>query len=65
MKIAQIDVNYGSSSTGKIVSDLHTGLEESGHSVQAFFGRGQASNADSVHKISHDLEVALIQVLST
>ena len=64
MKIAQIDVNYGSSSTGKIVSDLHAGLEESGHFVQAFFGRGPASSADDVHKISHDLEVGL-HVLGT
>ena len=64
MKIAQIDVNYGSSSTGKIVSDLRVGLEESGHSVQAFFGRGPVSNIDAAHKISHDLEVGL-HVLGT
>jgi glycosyltransferase involved in cell wall biosynthesis len=59
MKIAQIDVNYGSSSTGKIVADLHVGLEDFGHSVKAFYGRGPASKADTVKKVSNDIEVGL------
>lgn len=64
MRIAQIDVNYGASSTGKIVSDLHDGLETRGHSVRAFFGRGPVLKTDSVQKISYDLEVGL-HVLAT
>ena len=57
MKIAQVDVNYGSSSTGKIVCDLHVGLQEIGHSVRVFYGRGPTTNIDTAFKISHDFEV--------
>ena len=58
MKIAQIDVNYGSSSTGKIVHDLHVGLERNGHTVNAFFGRGPSQKRNRVYKISSNVEVA-------
>ena len=64
MKIAQIDVNYGFSSTGKIVHDLHLGLKEKGHYVQAFFGRGKVPKLESVYKISNDVEM-LLHVLGT
>ena len=64
MKIAQIDVNYGLSSTGKIVHDLHLGLEDKGHYVQAFFGRGTVPKLESVYKISNDVEM-FFHVLGT
>lgn len=59
MKIAQVDVNYQSSSTGKIVADLVTCLEAWGHSTMACFGRGRDPGLGRVHKISSKAEVAL------
>ncbi len=58
MKIVQVDVNYQSSSTGKIVADLVTGLEGLGHSTLACFGRGEDHGFVRVHKISPRVEVA-------
>lgn len=59
MKIAQVDVNYQFSSTGKIVTDLVTCLEKWGHSTLACFGRGTDPGLERVHKISSNAEVAL------
>jgi len=59
MKIAQVDVNYNFSSTGKIVADLITGLGDLGHSTMARFGRGPDSKNDNVHRISSRAEVLL------
>ena len=59
MKIAQVDVNYNFSSTGKIVADLITGLGDLGHSTMACFGRGPNSQNDNVHRISSRAEVLL------
>lgn len=56
MKVAQVDVNFGSSSTGKIVADLVSGLERRGHHVKAYFGRGPASPKRAT-KISRPWEV--------
>ena len=64
MKIAQVDVNYNFSSTGKIVADLLVGLGDRGHSCQAYFGRGPASGQHHVHKISSTPEF-LVHVLGT
>lgn len=64
MKIMQVDVNYAFSSTGKIVADLVSGLNELGHTTAAFYGRGANSNLENVHKISSDFEVVL-HALST
>jgi putative colanic acid biosynthesis glycosyltransferase len=41
MKILLIDVNYKSSSTGKIVHDLAHELIRSGHEARVIFGRGE------------------------
>jgi glycosyltransferase involved in cell wall biosynthesis len=60
----QVDVNYAFSSTGKIVADLVSGLNELGHTTAAFYGRGANSNLENVHKISSDFEVVL-HALST
>ncbi|MBU3578631.1 glycosyltransferase [Polynucleobacter sp. 73C-SIWE] len=59
MKIAQVDVNYLSSSTGKIVFDLITGLKLRGHETAAYFGRGPDQDTPNVHKISSSTEVLL------
>lgn len=59
MKIAQVDVNYNFSSTGKIVADLVTGLGELEHSTMAYFGRGPDSGNHNVYRISSSAEVLL------
>jgi putative colanic acid biosynthesis glycosyltransferase len=59
MKIAQVDVNYNFSSTGKIVADLITGLGDLGHSTVTCFGRGPDFKNDNVHRISSRAEVLL------
>jgi putative colanic acid biosynthesis glycosyltransferase len=64
MKIAQVDVNYLSSSTGKIVFDLITGLKLKGHATSAYFGRGADQDAPNAHKISTNSEV-LFHALAT
>jgi len=59
MKVALVDVNFGSSSTGKIVSDLQSGLSGKGHIARAFYGRGGGEGGSGAAKrISSDLEVA-------
>lgn len=64
MKIAQVDVNYNFSSTGKIVADLVTGLGDLGHSTMACFGRGPNFKNDNVYRISSRAEV-LVHALGT
>ena len=59
MKIALIDVNYGSSSTGNIMVDLASGLTREGHNVNAFFGRGDVSVDEiAAERFSNPWEVA-------
>lgn len=64
MKIAQVDVNYNFSSTGKIVAQLGSGLDAMGHSTMVCFGRGPDIEAGNVHRISSKAEV-LAHVLGT
>lgn len=59
MKIAQVDVNYNFSSTGKIVVDLVNGLGDLGHSTMVCFGRAPDTKSDHVHRISSRAEVFL------
>ena len=59
MKIALVDMNYGYSSTGKIVSDLKENYQSKGHSVLVCFGRGPDPEIKGVHKISSRIEVLL------
>ena len=59
MKIAQIDINYGAGSTGKLVSDLTKHFDRLGHSTLACFGRGAETSDKNVIKISSDVEVYL------
>ena len=58
MKIALVDVNYGESSTGKILADLVAGLEQRGHRATAFYGRGEdTAEAAVACRISSPWEV--------
>lgn len=57
MKLILIDVNFGSSSTGKIVKDLKNGLEAHGHSVLACYGRNVGVLESDAVKISSSIEV--------
>ena len=64
MKVAQIDVNFGSGSTGKIVQAIHRFLLSIGHESMAFYGRGLQANDSNVVKLSSDFEVYLDAGLS-
>ena len=64
MRVALVDVNFGASSTGKIVADLVAGLSGRGHEACAFFGRGGGEAAGNARRISTQAEVAL-HVLAT
>jgi putative colanic acid biosynthesis glycosyltransferase len=64
VKIAQVDVDYDYSSTGKIVTDLVSVYTKSGHSSIAYYGRGRTSRCENAHRISSKSEV-LLNVLGT
>jgi putative colanic acid biosynthesis glycosyltransferase len=57
MKILIVDVNFSSSSTGRLVESLYNLLEGRGHSVKACYGRNTKHKQIEGIKISHDLEV--------
>lgn len=56
MRIALVDVNFGRSSTGKIVADLSMALQRRGHDTHVYFGRGPEVTGD-VTRISRPWEV--------
>jgi putative colanic acid biosynthesis glycosyltransferase len=56
MKIAQVNVVFKRGSTGKIVYDLHTMLQEKGHESIVLYGRKKAENGLGIFKISSELE---------
>jgi glycosyltransferase involved in cell wall biosynthesis len=56
MKILMIDVNYGSSSTGKIVQSIHEFMLEGNHESIACFGRGIKVREKNVYKFGINLE---------
>jgi len=58
IKIAQVDVNFGASSTGKIVAALVRGLENRGYHAEAYFGRGPKTYGQAT-KISRPWEVGV------
>ncbi|MFM2075075.1 MAG: hypothetical protein RJB34_1380 [Pseudomonadota bacterium] len=64
MKIMQLDVHYGGSSTGKLVAELTQRLRSKGHQVLALHGRGPRANDAGVFKIAAFWEV-LLHVLAT
>lgn len=64
MRIMLVDVNYGSSSTGKIVADLFGHLTRLGHEVLVCYGRGPQSEEMAVHKFSGSIEFLIHALLS-
>lgn len=56
MKILQINVNYGQSSTGKIVEDIHRYALKKGHESFVSFGRGNIIASPYVYKHGYDFE---------
>lgn len=63
-KILIIDVNYKSSSTGKIVYDLHSNLLLDGYSSFVCYGRGKRPDEPNVIRFSSKLEVYIHAFLS-
>lgn len=58
MKVALVDVNYASGSTGKIVADLLDGLSGRRHDARAFYGRGKIFKGQQrALRISRPIEV--------
>lgn len=57
MRVLLIDVNYKNSSTGKIVYDIYTSLNENGHTASVCYGRGAEVDDPNVYKFSSNFEV--------
>lgn len=64
MKVLQIDVNYGNSSTGEIVKNLHLAMLKEKIESFVFFGRGIKSNENNVKKFSFDFETYIHALLT-
>ncbi|MDB8542312.1 glycosyltransferase [Turicibacter sanguinis] len=56
MKILQINVVCGVSSTGRITTDLYKALEEKGHQCLIAYGRGQAPKGINTYKIGNNID---------
>ena len=56
MKVALIDVNCKHSSTGKIVYDLYTELNNNGNEAAVYYGRGPKIKEKNIFKFSIDIE---------
>lgn len=56
MKVLLIDVNCKHSSTGKIVYDLYTELNNSGNEAAICYGRGQLIKEHNIFKFGLDIE---------
>lgn len=52
LRVAHVDVNFGSGSTGTIVQSIHDQLKKRGHASHAFYGRGPFVKSNDVTKIS-------------
>lgn len=57
VKILQLDVHYGASSTGKLVGSLTSLLRGRGHEVLALHGRGRYRSEPNVKRIASGWEV--------
>lgn len=55
MKILQVNCVYKRGSTGKIVDDIHTCLQEKGHKSIVCYGRGQTEATPGVYKVSSEI----------
>ena len=56
MKVAQVNVVYQKGSTGKIVYDLHTMLQENNFESIVCYGRKEMGLQENVYKISSEIE---------
>jgi glycosyltransferase involved in cell wall biosynthesis len=56
MKVAQVNVVFQKGSTGKIVHDLHTMMQENGHESIVCYGRKKIFTQKGVFKISSEIE---------
>lgn len=56
MKVLLIDVNCKYSSTGKIVYDLYTSLNDQGHIAAICYGRGPLVKEPNIYKFSSNVE---------
>ena len=56
MKVLLLDVEYKHSSTGKIVSDIYTALQNRGIETAVCYGRGKKSKDKNVYKFGLDFE---------
>lgn len=63
MKILQVNCVYKRGSTGKIVYDMHKGLQEQGIESVVCYGRGQKVNESNVYKTSSEF-LAKLNALS-
>lgn len=59
MKVLLIDVNCGNSSTGKIVYDLYSRLNEHGDEAAVCYGRGARIREKNIYKFGLDWETVL------
>lgn len=64
LRVAHVDVNFGSGSTGTIVQSIHEQLKKQGHNSHAFYGRGPSVRSGDVSKISNIFST-LIDVFMT
>lgn len=64
MKVLLIDVNCKSNSTGRIVYDLYTNLNATGHTAAVCYGRGPRINEPNIFKFGLDWETKLHAVLT-
>lgn len=56
MKVMQINCVYNRGSTGKLVMDLHKGIQSEGHDSLVVFGRGKSRVDDpSVFRVSNEM----------
>jgi putative colanic acid biosynthesis glycosyltransferase len=56
MKLIQVNVNYGRSSTGKIVEDIHCHALKNGYESYVSYGRGNRIKYSNVVKHGYDIE---------
>lgn len=59
MKVLQINCVYKKGSTGKIMNDLHIGLQDRGISSIICYGRGESCKEHNVYKVCSELEAKI------
>lgn len=64
MKVLLIDVNCKNSSTGRIVYDLYTNLNATGHTAAVCYGKGPRINEPNICKFGLDWETTLHALLT-